>query len=145
MQNRKDRAVPHRIEEVDGLPASFERTGLGFSVADHAGDDQIGIVECGAERVNQRVAEFPALVHGIRDVRSAMAGNAARRREFPEEKPHAVLIRRDLRVDFGISAFQIGVCIERRTAMSGTGDVNDVCIMLFDQAVQMHVDEVLSR
>jgi hypothetical protein len=29
--------------------------------------------------------------------------------------------------------------------MSGTGDVNDICIMLFDQAVQMNVNEVLSR
>ena len=29
--------------------------------------------------------------------------------------------------------------------MSRTGDVNDVRIMLFDEAVQMNVDEVLSR
>ena len=118
VQNRKDSAVPHRIEEVDGLPASFERTGLGFSVADDAGDDQIRIIESGSERVNQRIAEFPAFVHGIRDVRSAMAGHAARRRELPEKKPQAVLIWRDLRMNFGIRAFQIGVRIERGTAMS---------------------------
>src|ERR1019366_4220494 len=83
VQNRKDCAVPDRIEEVDRLPASFERASLGFSVTDPAGNDQIGIVESGAEGVNQRVAKFAALMHGIRDVRSAMAGHAAWRRELP--------------------------------------------------------------
>ena len=29
--------------------------------------------------------------------------------------------------------------------MSRTGNINDVGIMLFDEAVQMNVDEVLSR
>ncbi len=93
VQNRKHRAVPHWIEEVDRLPASFERTRFGLAVADDAGNDQIGIVESGAESVNQRVAEFAALVHGIWDVRSAMAGHAAGRRKLSEQKPHAVLIR----------------------------------------------------
>src|SRR5664279_873047 len=85
VQNRKDCAVPDRLEEVDRLPASFERASLGFSVTDHAGNDQIGIVESGAEGVNQRVAKLAALMHGIRDVRSAMAGHAAWRRELPKE------------------------------------------------------------
>ena len=46
---------------------------------------------------------------------------------------------------FGISTFQIGVRIERRTAVSGTGNINNVGIMLFDEAVQMNVNKVLSR
>ena len=133
VQNRKHRAVPRWIEEVDGLPASFERTSLRFSVTDDAGNDQIRIVESGAESVNQRIAKFSALMHGIRNVRSAMAGHAARRRELAEKKPQAVLIRRDLRMYFGISSFQIGARIERRTAMSRTSNVNDICIVLFDQ------------
>ena len=29
--------------------------------------------------------------------------------------------------------------------MSRTGDVNDICIMLFDEPIQMNVDEILSR
>ena len=86
VQDRKDSAVPHRIEEVDRLPASFERTSLGFAVADDAGNDQVGIVEGRAECVNQRIAKFSALVHGIRDVRSAMAGHAAWRRELAEHE-----------------------------------------------------------
>src|SRR6202034_3186742 len=29
--------------------------------------------------------------------------------------------------------------------MSGTGNINDVCIVFFDQPIQMNVNEVLSR
>jgi hypothetical protein len=29
--------------------------------------------------------------------------------------------------------------------MSRTSDVNDICIMLFDEPIQMNVDEILSR
>jgi hypothetical protein len=46
---------------------------------------------------------------------------------------------------FGISAFQIRASIERWTAMSRTGNVNDIGITLFDEAVQMNVNKVLSR
>src|SRR3984885_3863015 len=46
---------------------------------------------------------------------------------------------------FGVTAFKIGVGIERGTAMSGAGDVNEVRIMRLDEAVEMNVDEVLPR
>jgi hypothetical protein len=65
-------------------------------------------------------------------VRAAMAGHTAPRRELSEEKPHAIFIRRNLRMNFCIRAFQIGACIQRRATMPGTGDVNEVRIMLFD-------------
>ena len=84
-------------------------------------------------------------MHGIGDVRSAVAGHAARRRELPEEKPHTILIRRDLRMDFGVSTFQIGARIERGAAVPGTSDIDDIRIMLFDQAIEMDIDEVLPR
>ena len=144
VKNRQNRAVPHGIEKVDRLPASFERASLRFAVANNAGDYQIGIVERRAESVNQRVAKFAALVHRVRDVRTAMAGHAARRRELAEHKPQAVFIAGDLRMDLGIGAFEIRTGIKRRATMSGTGNVNDVGIMLFDEAIQMDVDEVLS-
>src|ERR1700733_2002295 len=44
---------------------------------------------------------------------------------------------------FGITAFKVGVGIERGAAMSGAGDVNEVRIMRLDEAVEMNVDEVL--
>jgi hypothetical protein len=58
----------------------------GFSVTDDAGNDQVGIVESGSKGVNHRIAELPALAHGIRDVWSTMAGHSARSRELSEKK-----------------------------------------------------------
>jgi hypothetical protein len=37
MQDRQHGSVARRIQELDSLPASFERAGLGFAVADDAG------------------------------------------------------------------------------------------------------------
>jgi hypothetical protein len=75
-------------------------------------------------------------------VRPTMARDAARRRELPKKQPQAVLVRRYLRVNFRVRAFEIGTGVERWAAMTGTRDVNDVGIMLFDQAVQMNVDDL---
>ena len=40
--------------------------GLGLAVADHAGDEQVGVVERRAEGVDERVAELAALVDRAR-------------------------------------------------------------------------------
>ena len=62
VQDRQHRAVARRIEELVRVPAVGERAGLGLAVADHAGDDQVGIVEGRAVGVRQRVAELAAFV-----------------------------------------------------------------------------------
>ena len=144
MKDRQDSAVSHRIDEVDRLPASFERASLGLAVSDNAGHNQVRIVEGRAECVNQRISKLSALMHGVRNVRPAVAGHAARSRELAEHKPQAVFIVRDLRMNLGVGAFEIGAGIERRASVSRTGDVDDVGIVLFDQPVQMNVDEVLA-
>ena len=102
MKDWQNRAVSHRIEEVDRLPASFQRAGLGLAIADDAGDNQIRIVEGRAEGVNQRVTKLSALVHGVRDVRPAVARHAARGRELAEHQPQAVFIVCDLWVNLSV-------------------------------------------
>ena len=72
------------------MPGRRERAGLGLAVADDAGDDQVGIVECGAIGVHQRVAELAALVDRARRFRRGMARNAAGKRELPEQLAQAV-------------------------------------------------------
>ena len=51
VQDRQNGAVRHRVEELVRMPAGRERAGLSLAVADDAGDDQIGVVERGAEGV----------------------------------------------------------------------------------------------
>ncbi len=48
MKDRQDCAVALWIEEFVGVPARGEGAGFGFTIADDAGDDQIGVVEGGA-------------------------------------------------------------------------------------------------
>ena len=62
VQDRQHGAVMRRIQELVGMPGSGERTGFGLAVADHAGADQVGIVECGAIGMHQRVTEFAAFM-----------------------------------------------------------------------------------
>ena len=50
------------VQELVRVPARRERSGLGLAVADHAGDEQVGVVERRAVRVRERVAELAALV-----------------------------------------------------------------------------------
>ena len=81
MKNRQHRAVANRIEEFIRMPRGRERPGLRLAVADHHGDDQIGIVERGAEGVREAIAEFAALMNRARRFRRAMTADAARERK----------------------------------------------------------------
>ena len=90
MQDRQHRAIARRIEKLVRVPAGRERSGLRFAVADDAGDDQIRIVERGAVRVRQRVAELAAFVDRARRFRRDVAGNAAGKRELLEQPPQPV-------------------------------------------------------
>ena len=75
------------------MPGRRQRPGLGLAVADDAGDDQIGIVEGGAIGVDERVAEFAALVDRARRLRRGVARNAAGKRELPEQLAQALGVR----------------------------------------------------
>src|SRR5438045_2408968 len=48
-------------------------------------------------------------------------------------------------MDLRISSFEITLRDQRRPAVSGARNVNDAGVFLLDQAIQMHIDEVLAR
>src|ERR1700677_4197407 len=81
----------------------------------------------------------------VRDVRSAVAGYTTRSRKLAEHESQSVLVVRNLRVYLCVRAFKIGTGIQGWAPMSGTGDIDDVRIIFFDETVQMDVDEILSR
>ena len=60
-----------------------------------AADDQIGIVERGAERVREHVAELAAFVDRARRRRAHVARNAVGRRELSKEPRHPGRVLRD--------------------------------------------------
>src|SRR5690606_17188917 len=126
VQNRQHRAVLDRIEKLVRVPAARQGTSLCLTVADRARDDQSGIVERRTERVRERVAELAALVDRARDLRRAMARNAARERELLEQALHSGSVLPDLRIHLGVAALEPGVRGERGTAVAGPDDEQHV-------------------
>jgi hypothetical protein len=62
VQDREHRPVTSRIQEFDSLPTSLKRTRLSLAVSHNADDKQVGVVQCGAQGVQQRIAEFAPFV-----------------------------------------------------------------------------------
>ena len=61
MQNRQHRAVGGRVEKLIGMPCGRQRSRFRLAVADHASDDEIGIIEYCSKRMTERIAQFSAL------------------------------------------------------------------------------------
>ena len=127
------------------MPARREWTGLSLPVADDARNDQVGIVEGGAVGVRERVAQLSAFVNRPRCFRRHVAGNPRRKRELRKEPLQSNLVPRDVGVHLAVGTLEICVGHERRTAVTGPGNVDHREIPFPDDAVQMNVDEIQTR
>ena len=84
MQNRQNRTVARRIQKFVGMPRSCQRPGFCLAVADHAPDNQRGIIKNGAEGMAERISEFAALMNRSRTLCRGMARNSPRKGELRE-------------------------------------------------------------
>lgn len=109
MQDGQYGAVMDRIEKLVRVPARGERPGLRLAVADHAGNDQVRIVEGRTVSVRQRITQLAALVDRPGCLGRDMTGDAARKRELLEQPLHSLLVLSDVQIDLAIGALQIGV------------------------------------
>ena len=145
MQDRQDRAVMHRIEKFVRMPAGGEWTGFRLAIAHDASDQEVGIVEGGTIGERQAIAEFTAFIDGARSLRRNMTRNATGKRKLREQFFHPRFVLRDVRIELGVTTFEIGVGHETRAAVPGACDVQYVQVMLVYDTVQMHIDEVQPR
>ncbi len=74
-----------------------------------------------------------------------MAGDAARKGELLEQALHPVRVLPDVRIALAVAALQPGVGHDRRSAVAGTNDQQDVEIPGPDDSVQMRVEKIESR
>ena len=81
VQNRQHGAVADRIDELVRMPGGGERPRFGLAVADHAGDDELRIVEAGAVSVREAVTELAPLMDGSGRFRGDMAIRCGRGRK----------------------------------------------------------------
>src|SRR5215467_2136402 len=104
MQDRQHRAVANGIQKLAPVPRGGERSSLRLAVADHDGDEQIGIVEGGAEGVRDAVAELAPLVDRAGSLRRAVAADTAGERELLEELAHPLLVLALVRIHLRVGA-----------------------------------------
>ena len=143
VQDRQHHPVADRVEELVGMPCGGQWAGLGFAVADDAGDDQVRIVERGPEGMADRIPQLAPLMNRPRRLRRNVTGDPSGEGELLEQLLQPGLILADVGIDLAVRAFEVDVAHHRRGAVAGTGDVDHVEVMLFDDPVQMRVDEVL--
>src|SRR5271166_2743226 len=63
VEDRQNCAVGRRVQELVGMPASCQRSSLGFAVADHTGNDKVWIIERCSVGVRKGIAELAAFVN----------------------------------------------------------------------------------
>ena len=83
---------------------------------------EIGVVEDGAERVREHVAELSPFVDRPGRRRAHVARYAAGRRELAKESPHPVDALGDRRVDLRVGPLEVHVREHRRAAVAGPGE-----------------------
>ena len=145
VQDRQHGAVVRRIEELVGVPGGGQRPRLRLAVADDAGDEQVGVVEGGAVRVRQGVAELAAFVHRARRLGRVVAWNAAGEGELGEESLQARFILGDLGIDLAVRAFEVRIGDEPGASVTRPGDIDHAQIARLDHTVEVRVDEIQPR
>src|SRR5664280_1443760 len=142
VQHRQNGSVGHGVEELVRVPARRQRSRFCLAVADDAAHEQIGVVEGGAERVHERIAELATLVDRAGGLGGDVTGNPAREGELAKQAAQTLLVAADVRVDLAVGPLQIGVCHQSGPSVARARHVQDVPVALSDQAVEMGVDEV---
>src|SRR5579884_1474240 len=79
---------------------------------------------------------------GAGGFRRDVAGNAAGKRELLEQPLHPHFMLTDVGVDFAVRAFQVRIRHEAGTAVTGTGDVDRIQVILLNNAIEVDVDKV---
>mmetsp|Transcript_5277 Transcript_5277/g.17826 ORF Transcript_5277/g.17826 Transcript_5277/m.17826 type:complete len:209 (+) Transcript_5277:3295-3921(+) len=145
MQHRQHRAVPRWVDELGAVPAGRAWARLRLAVADDAAGDEGGVVEDGAEGVQEAVPELAALVDGPRAVGAHVRGDAARPRKLLAQERHAGEVPADVRVGLRVHALHVCLGHDGGAAVAGAADEEHVQVPLLDDPVEVHVEEVEAR
>src|SRR5262249_27559616 len=104
VEDGQNRPGPRRIEEFVWMAAGRQRSSFRFTVADDAGNDQIGVVECRPIGVRDGIAELAAFVYRTGRLRRHVARDATGERELGEQALHALFVARDVRINLTVGS-----------------------------------------
>ena len=145
VEDREHRAVPRGVQETDPLPRALQGGGLRFAIADDRDDDQIGVVERRAERVREDVPELSTLVNGSGRRDAHVTRDATRRGELPKQPVESGEVASHFGIDLRVRPLEIHVGDDRRAAVSRTGEIDHVGVVLSNEPVQVDVDQIQAR
>ena len=91
------------------MPRCRQRSSFRFSIANDAGDNQIGVIECRTIGVAERIPEFAPFMNASWRFRRDMAGNPSGKAELFKQPLQPFVILTDIRIDFAIGPFQVGM------------------------------------
>src|ERR1700733_1283934 len=74
-----------------------------------------------------------------------VAWKPAGKRELRKELFEPGFILADVRIDLAIRPFKVGIGDDGRAAMARTTDVDHVEVIFLDDAIQVHINEILTR
>src|SRR6516165_9844835 len=124
------------------MPARCQRSRFCLTIADDAGNDQIWVVEGCSIGMRNSIAELSALMDGPGRLRCYVAGDATWKRKLFKQPLHPDFVGSNVWINFAVGSLEIGVRDQTRPAMSRSGDIDHVEVVLFDHSVQVNVDEV---
>ena len=145
MQNGQHHSITQNVHEFVRMPTRGQRTGFGFTIANHATHQQVGIIKRCAKRMQQRVAEFTAFVNGTGGFWCNVAGNSTRIRKLREQFCEPGGVARDVRIRLRVRAFEIRIGHHAWPAVPGASNENCIQIARADDAIQVRVHEVQTR
>ena len=137
---RPQRPTSQRYQRT--LPEPWSR--LRFAIADHAGNQQAGIVECGTVRMRQGISQLSAFMNGSGSLRSDMTRNTTGKRELAKETPHSLTITADIRIYLAVRPVQPGIRQNCGTTVARPPDTKSIETTRLDHTVEMGMDKIQS-
>src|ERR1035437_1129467 len=142
MKNRQHGTVTRRIQKFIAVPARSERARFRLAVSHHATREQVGVVEHRSTGVHDRITQFPTFVNRARSFGRRMTRNSSGEGKLFEQPLQALFVLRDVRIKLAVAALQVRIRDHSGAAVAGARQVDDIQIVVLDQAIEMGVDEV---
>src|SRR6185437_15262325 len=118
MKYGQHRAITDGVKELVRMPRSGERACFGLTVSNNYADDQVWIIERGAERMRYAVPQFAAFMNGTGHFRRAVTAQLTRKRKSLEQPQHASFILALFRINFRVCSFEVAVRNHRWRAVA---------------------------
>ena len=122
------------------MPAGSQCSRFSLPIAYHTGNQQVWIVENGTVSMYQRITQFTAFMDGTGRFRRDMTGYSSGKRKLFEQLFHTRFVRGNIGVDFAVGSFQIGIGHQAWSTVSWACNVDDVQVVLFDDAVEVYIN-----